>query len=53
MPHSTLPPVLSTPAADTGNLTLRTNAVVREVMVDPQTGKASGVHFIDSETMRD
>jgi choline dehydrogenase-like flavoprotein len=41
------------PAADTGNLTLRTNAVVREVTVDPQTGKASGVHFIDSETMKD
>ena len=38
------------PAADTGNLTLRTNAVVREVTVDPQTGKASGVHFVDSET---
>ena len=41
------------PAMDTGNLTLRTNAVVREVTVDPQTGKASGVHFIDSETMKD
>lgn len=41
------------PAADTGRLTLRTNAVVREVTVDPQTGKASGVHFIDSETMKD
>jgi choline dehydrogenase-like flavoprotein len=38
---------------DTGNLTLRTNAVVREVVVDPQTGKASGVHFIDSETKKD
>src|SRR5260370_14268293 len=38
---------------DTGNLTLRTNAVVREITVDPQTGKASGVHFIDSETMKD
>ncbi len=41
------------PAMDTGNLTLRTNAVVREVLVDPQTGKASGVHFLDSETMKD
>ena len=41
------------PAMDTGNLTLRTNAVVREVVVDPQTGKASGVHFIDSETKKD
>jgi len=41
------------PAMDTGNLTLRTNAVVREVTVDPKTGKASGVHFMDSETMKD
>ena len=41
------------PAMDTGNLTLRTNAVVREVTVDPQTGKASGVHFVDSQTMKD
>jgi choline dehydrogenase-like flavoprotein len=41
------------PAMDTGNLTLRTNAVVREVLVDQQTGKASGVHFLDSETMKD
>src|SRR6202011_565806 len=32
------------PAMDTGNLTLRTNAVVREIIVDPQSGKASGVH---------
>jgi choline dehydrogenase-like flavoprotein len=41
------------PAMDTGNLTLRTNAVVREVTVDPQTGKATGVHFIDSESKKD
>src|ERR1700738_1891230 len=41
------------PAMDTGNLALRTNAVVREITVDPQTGKASGVHFIDSQTMKD
>ncbi len=41
------------PAMDTGKMTLRTNAVVREVTVDPQTGKASGVHFVDSETMKD
>ena len=38
------------PAQDTGRLTLRTNAVVREVMVDPATGKASGVAFSDAET---
>jgi choline dehydrogenase-like flavoprotein len=41
------------PAMDTGNLTLRTNSVAREITVDPDTGKASGVHFIDSETMKD
>ena len=40
------------PAMDTGNLTLRTNAIVREVTVDPATGKARGVSFIDSETCR-
>ena len=38
------------PAMDTGNLTLRTNAVAREILVDPKTGKARGVSFIDSET---
>jgi choline dehydrogenase-like flavoprotein len=40
------------PAMDTGRLTLRTNAIVREVTVDPGTGKASGVAFIDAETGR-
>ncbi|MGH9668473.1 MAG: GMC oxidoreductase [Bryobacteraceae bacterium] len=38
------------PAMDTGNLTLRTNATVYEVTVDKNTGKASGVSFIDTET---
>jgi len=28
-------------------------AVVREITVDPQTGKASGVRFIDNQTMKD
>jgi choline dehydrogenase-like flavoprotein len=41
------------PALDTGNLTLRTNSTVREITVDPVTGKASGVHFTDSQTMKD
>jgi choline dehydrogenase-like flavoprotein len=41
------------PAMDTGNLTLRTNAVVSEVTVDQQTGQVSGVHFIDGLTKRD
>lgn len=38
------------PALDTGNLALRTNATVYEVTVDKNTGKASGVSFIDTET---
>lgn len=38
------------PAMDTGNLTLRTNATVYEVTVDKNTGKASGVAFIDTGT---
>jgi len=38
------------PALETGNLTLRINATVSEVTVDKNTGKASGVSFIDTET---
>src|SRR5919204_5554617 len=38
------------PAMDTGNLTIRTNAIAREILVDSQTGKARGVAFIDAET---
>jgi len=41
------------PAMDTGNLTVRPNSTVREITVDPNTGKASGVHFVDSQTMKD
>ena len=40
------------PAQDTGRLTLRTNATVREVTLDPATGKARGVVFVDTETGR-
>jgi len=40
------------PALDTGHLTLRTNATAREVLVDPKTGKARGVAFVDTETGR-
>jgi choline dehydrogenase-like flavoprotein len=46
------PASLIYPAMDTGNVTLRTNATVYEVTVDPRTGKASGVSFIDSETKK-
>ena len=40
------------PAMDTGNLTLRTNSIAREILVDPGNGKARGVSFIDSESGR-
>ncbi|MBO0798503.1 MAG: GMC family oxidoreductase, partial [Blastocatellia bacterium] len=38
------------PAYDGGNLTIRTNATVSEVLVDNATGKAKGVAFIDTAT---
>ena len=40
------------PAMDTGNLTLRTNAIAREILVDHASGKARGVSFVDAETSR-
>jgi choline dehydrogenase-like flavoprotein len=40
------------PAMDTGKLTLRTNSTAREVLVDPRTGKASGVAFVDTASGR-
>lgn len=44
-PQSTLPA-----AARTGRLTLITNAVASHVLVDQNTGKARGVHYVDSVT---
>ncbi|MDC7994851.1 GMC oxidoreductase [Altibacter sp. HG106] len=39
------------PAAErTGNLTLRPNSIVHEIMYDDATGKATGVKVIDRET---
>jgi choline dehydrogenase-like flavoprotein len=39
------------PVADaTGRLTLRPNSVVRQVIVDTNTGKAKGIAFVDRET---
>src|SRR5712692_9818977 len=38
------------PAMDTGYLTLRTNSTVYEVTVDRDTGKATGVSFIDTDS---
>ena len=44
--------VLIPPAMATGNVTLITDAMVREVTVDKQ-GRASGVHYIDKLTRED
>src|SRR5207244_3794663 len=38
------------PAMDTGNLTVRPNSIAHEILVDPNTGRARGVAFLDSET---
>ena len=37
-------------ANETGNLTLRPNSIVTEIVFDPNTRKASGVRIIDAET---
>ncbi len=37
-------------AQATGNLELRSNAVVRRIVLDPASGKARGVEFIDCRT---
>ncbi|HMJ69855.1 MAG TPA: GMC family oxidoreductase [Cyclobacteriaceae bacterium] len=42
---STLPAAFAT-----GNFELRPHAIVNRVLVDEQTGKATGVEFVDSET---
>lgn len=44
--------VLIPPALATGNLDIRTNAMVREVTVDAR-GRATGVHYIDKTTRID
>ncbi|HXG66578.1 MAG TPA: GMC family oxidoreductase [Blastocatellia bacterium] len=45
---STLPVAMAT-----GRMTLRTNAVVRHILIDPDTGKAKGVAVVDRETRRE
>ncbi|HEY6802848.1 MAG TPA: GMC family oxidoreductase [Pyrinomonadaceae bacterium] len=37
-------------AAATGRLTVRPNSIVRHIITDPKTGKASGVAFVDRVT---
>jgi choline dehydrogenase-like flavoprotein len=46
------PTGLIRPAMDTGNLIIRANSTVREITVDPNTGLASGVAFVDSESKK-
>jgi choline dehydrogenase-like flavoprotein len=46
------PTGLIRPAMDTGNLTLRPNSTVYEVTVDKDTGKATGVSFLDGDTRK-
>ena len=46
------PTVLIPPAVKTGNLTITTNAMVREVLSDEE-GKATGVSYIDTKTRRE
>src|ERR1700742_2924302 len=41
------PTGLIRPAHDTGNLTMRPNSTVSEITVDKNSGKATGVYFID------
>ncbi|PSQ74232.1 MAG: GMC family oxidoreductase [Bacteroidetes bacterium QH_7_64_110] len=46
------PPVLLDPALQTGNCTLVTNAMVREVTTDKE-GRATGVSYIDTQQRRE
>src|SRR5690606_41429560 len=43
--------VLVIPAMKTGNLHLINNAMAREVITDPQTGMATGVSYVDTQTL--
>jgi glucoside 3-dehydrogenase (cytochrome c) catalytic subunit len=44
------PTALILPAKDTGNLTVRPNSTVSEVLMDRRTNRVSGVRVIDSQT---
>jgi choline dehydrogenase-like flavoprotein len=44
------PAALIFPARDSGNLTVRTDSVVSEVLIDDSTNKATGVRVIDRHT---
>ena len=44
------PAALIFPARDSGNLTVRTDSVVSEILIDDSTNKATGVRVIDKNT---
>ena len=37
----------------TGNVTLINGAMVREVLTDPQTGLATGISYVDTQTLQE
>lgn len=45
--------VLCIPAAKTGNLTLINNAMVREVLTDPNTGLSTGVSYVNKMDLKE
>ncbi len=45
--------VLVKPAVKTGNVTLINNAMVREVLTDESTGKATGVSYVDKISLQE
>ncbi len=45
--------VLVKPALKTGKVTLINGAMVREVLTDANTGKASGVSYVDTQTLQE
>jgi len=46
------PTALIYPAKDTGHLEVRSNSTVTEVLVDPDTNRATGVRIVDRLTMK-
>lgn len=45
--------LLIPPALETGNLTIVPNAIVRELTVDPNTGRVDGANFVDRHSHRE
>jgi choline dehydrogenase-like flavoprotein len=47
------PPVPIRDALRSGSCTLRSNAIVTQILTDPATGRAAGVRYVDRRTHRD